>query len=192
MMIIIFSIANPLTRTSSDRYTDALLRRLNPTGTPTFRAPLRPPASVLDLGCGQGRWVIDAATVWKEHGTKLIGFDLVDLSSDFLKREKLSPENVEFVRGNLCVLFHFKASRIAPTISMSVSNTSCHSRTIRSTSLGWLTFLSAFLMTDGNSFWNKSAEFLRPVDVSSSSTTKFYSRTTTPLCHHRLLASRLL
>ncbi|KAK2461466.1 hypothetical protein APHAL10511_005929 [Amanita phalloides] len=78
----------------NDRYTDLLLRRLMPSGSPTFHDyGTKPPLSVLDLGCGLGHWVLYAADIWKT--SQFIGFDLVDLTSHIEK-----PENVTFVKGN--------------------------------------------------------------------------------------------
>lgn len=82
----------------SDHYTDTLLLRLNPNGTPSFHDyGHNPPAVILDMGCGQGHWILQAATAWKS--SQIIGFDLVDVTLPVLER----MENVAFVRGNLCV-----------------------------------------------------------------------------------------
>ncbi|KAF8641201.1 hypothetical protein AX17_000836 [Amanita inopinata Kibby_2008] len=78
----------------NDRYTNLLLSRLTPEGSPTFHNyGKRPPQSVLDLGCGLGHWILTAAEIWKS--CQFIGFDLVDLTSHIEK-----PDNVKFVRGN--------------------------------------------------------------------------------------------
>ncbi|KAJ4002199.1 hypothetical protein F5050DRAFT_1554202, partial [Lentinula boryana] len=55
---------------SVDRFTHQLLRRLNSNGTPSFynyvknKKPI--PSSILDLGCGEGHWIIDAHASWPE------------------------------------------------------------------------------------------------------------------------------
>ncbi|KIL71577.1 hypothetical protein M378DRAFT_6299 [Amanita muscaria Koide BX008] len=78
----------------NDRYTELLIQRLTPDGSPTFHDyGSKPPQAVLDLGCGQGHWVLTAAEVWTT--SHFIGFDLVDLTSHIQK-----PDNVTFVRGN--------------------------------------------------------------------------------------------
>lgn len=80
----------------SDRYTDILLQRLVPAGSPSFHDyGKRPPASVLDLGCGPGHWMLYAAGVWKT--SQITGFDIVDVTLP----EFETMENVHFVRGNL-------------------------------------------------------------------------------------------
>ncbi|KAJ3485484.1 hypothetical protein NLJ89_g11897 [Agrocybe chaxingu] len=78
----------------SDRYTDLLLQRLS-NGSPSFyEYGKRPPANVLDLGCGPGYWILHAANVWKN--TKFTGFDLVDVTTPAFE----TMENVDFVQGN--------------------------------------------------------------------------------------------
>ncbi|KAJ3575768.1 hypothetical protein NP233_g874 [Leucocoprinus birnbaumii] len=63
----------------NDRLTGDLLRRLNPTNSPTFHNyGNMPPSTILDLGCGQGYWVLDAAIAWKGYGTHVTGYDMVD------------------------------------------------------------------------------------------------------------------
>ena len=105
----------------SDRHTGELLARLNPTSSPSFHNyGNTPPTSVLDLGCGQGyvsfhltsimmpsifcrHWVVDAAIAWKGYGTKVTGYDMVDVSKALLPWviEQGVTGNVQFVRGNL-------------------------------------------------------------------------------------------
>ncbi|EAU89999.2 hypothetical protein CC1G_05915 [Coprinopsis cinerea okayama7 len=87
----------------NDRHTGDLLNRLNGTGSPTFYDyGNHPPATALDLGCGQGHWVVDAAIAWKGHGTKVTGYDLVDISKVLMPWavKQGVAENIRFVRGN--------------------------------------------------------------------------------------------
>jgi ubiquinone/menaquinone biosynthesis C-methylase UbiE len=80
------------------------LRRLNPNGSPTFHDyGLTPPLNVLDLGCGHGGWVVEAATAWKSFGTKVTGLDLVDVSSHSWEVNEASLDNITWVQGDLCV-----------------------------------------------------------------------------------------
>ncbi|KAH8119983.1 hypothetical protein DFH11DRAFT_1499327 [Phellopilus nigrolimitatus] len=80
----------------NEAYFDLLLRRLNSTGMPSFHEYIVPPRSVLDLGCGQGLWAQEAASVWAEMGTKVVGYDLVDLIGEKPK----SLPNLSWRRGN--------------------------------------------------------------------------------------------
>ncbi|EJD03744.1 uncharacterized protein FOMMEDRAFT_19108 [Fomitiporia mediterranea MF3/22] len=80
----------------NDLYFHLLLRRLNPTGSPSFRDYPYPPQDVLDLGCGQGTWAQEAAAAWAESGTRIVGYDLVDLVSDIAR----PPPNTTWRRGN--------------------------------------------------------------------------------------------
>lgn len=86
----------------SDRYMHTLLRRLNVNRSPSFydyvqhNKPL--PTSVLDLGCGEGYWLLDAANSWPD--AQIVGFDLVDVTVP----EVHKVEHLKFVRGNLYVL----------------------------------------------------------------------------------------
>jgi 2-polyprenyl-3-methyl-5-hydroxy-6-metoxy-1,4-benzoquinol methylase len=60
-----------------------LLDKLNSKASPTFCDLIsRPPIRVLDLGCGEGYWVVGAAEHWRKHGTEVIGFDLLELASN--------------------------------------------------------------------------------------------------------------
>lgn len=86
----------------SDHYTDILLRRLNPLDSPSFHDyGSTPPSLALDLGCGPGHWLLEANSAWSQ--CSVVGFDLVDI----LIPEIRSQENIEFVRGDLCVIFFF-------------------------------------------------------------------------------------
>lgn len=58
----------------------------------------KPPSHVLDLGCGQGHWLLDAANHWPS--AEFIGFDLVDI----MLAEIREKNNVKLVRGNLYVV----------------------------------------------------------------------------------------
>ncbi|KAI0962376.1 hypothetical protein AcV7_001233 [Taiwanofungus camphoratus] len=91
----------------NDYHTFDLLRRLSPDGSPTFHAYGRkPPSNVLDLGCGEGFWVLHAAKVWKSAGTKVTGLDLIDVHNNHAgevlpQLEAASvPKNVTWTRGN--------------------------------------------------------------------------------------------
>ncbi|KIJ94201.1 hypothetical protein K443DRAFT_12326 [Laccaria amethystina LaAM-08-1] len=78
----------------ADLYTDILLQRLVPSGSPTFHDyGKRPPAFVLDLGCGPGHWMLYAAGVWKS--SIITGLNLVNLTLP----EVATTENVHFRRG---------------------------------------------------------------------------------------------
>ncbi|KAF8993457.1 hypothetical protein BDQ17DRAFT_139486 [Cyathus striatus] len=87
----------------NDRQTGELLRRINPKNSPTYHDYGNfPPSRVLDLGCGQGHWVLDAAITWKGYGTRVTGMDMVDIA------KTLRPwavkhgvaDNIRFIRGN--------------------------------------------------------------------------------------------
>ncbi|OBZ79066.1 hypothetical protein A0H81_01444 [Grifola frondosa] len=91
----------------SDFYMHELLRRLNPNDSPTFHNYGRkPPSDVLDLGCGEGHWVLHAAKYWKSSHTKVTGLDLIDVHNNhtgqvFPQLEPVSvPKNVTWIRSN--------------------------------------------------------------------------------------------
>ncbi|PPQ96782.1 hypothetical protein CVT26_006266 [Gymnopilus dilepis] len=87
----------------NDRLTGELLMRLNPTASPSYHNyGNMPPTSVLDLGCGEGHWVVDAAIAWKGYGTKVTGYDMVDISQRLLSwaEEQGVKDNIRFVQGN--------------------------------------------------------------------------------------------
>jgi SAM-dependent methyltransferase len=83
---------------SVDRYTHMLLRRLIANGTPTFydyaKHKKSTPTSILDLGCGEGHWIIDASKSWPD--AQIVGFDLVDI----LLPEVRKINRLSFIRGN--------------------------------------------------------------------------------------------
>jgi len=84
---------------SSDRCADLLLQRLS-NGSPSFHDyGNKPPVTALDLGCGEGHWVLWAAGIWKT--THITGFDMVDITLPAFE----TTENVNFKQGNLCVTF---------------------------------------------------------------------------------------
>ena len=57
-----------------------------------YRAPLRAPARVLDVGCGSGQWAYDLCQEFP--GCLVVGYDLATTKPG-------QPENFAFVRGNL-------------------------------------------------------------------------------------------
>ena len=61
--------------------------------------------NVLDLGCGFGRWVVNAAMTWKSFGTHVTGFDLMDVPKLNSELDGASLKNITWVRGNLYVLY---------------------------------------------------------------------------------------
>lgn len=86
----------------SDRLTEVLLQKINSNGSPTFHDyGVKPPMNVLDLGCGFGRWVVEAAVTWKSFGTQVTGLDLVDVSKLNSELDGASLDNITWVRGNL-------------------------------------------------------------------------------------------
>ncbi|KAH9949383.1 S-adenosyl-L-methionine-dependent methyltransferase [Amylocystis lapponica] len=91
----------------NDYHTFDLLRRINPHNSPSFHDyGKKPPASVLDLGCGEGFWVLSAAKAWRWAGTQVTGFDLIDLHRNYAGEVRPEyqfasvPENVTWRRGN--------------------------------------------------------------------------------------------
>jgi hypothetical protein len=46
---------------------------------------------------------VEAATVWKSFGTKVTGFDLVNVGSHFSEVDEDSLDNITWVQGNLYV-----------------------------------------------------------------------------------------
>ncbi|KAJ6486116.1 S-adenosyl-L-methionine-dependent methyltransferase [Mycena vitilis] len=81
----------------SERATHFLMQRLRPVASPTFHDYKNtPPASVLDLGCGSGLWLLDAARTWRS--TQFVGLDLVDIAVSPLTDG--STQNVRLVRGD--------------------------------------------------------------------------------------------
>ncbi|GLB43494.1 putative ubiE/COQ5 methyltransferase family protein [Lyophyllum shimeji] len=79
----------------NDRYFDLLLRQLNPLENPSFHDYGRKvPFYVLDLGCGSGHWILEAATYWNQ--SSITGLDMVDI----LIPEARNHDNIHFVQGN--------------------------------------------------------------------------------------------
>ncbi len=82
-----------------DRLGTELLKRLNSVDGPSFHHyGNNPPATVLDLGCGEGHWMLDAAVAWKGYGTKVTGFDMVDITKS-LRTAALGTESLRTSRS---------------------------------------------------------------------------------------------
>ncbi|KAF7784174.1 hypothetical protein Agabi119p4_339 [Agaricus bisporus var. burnettii] len=78
----------------NEMYTNSLLRRLA-SSAPTFSTSMdKQPSNVLDLGCGQGYWLLDASYHWPY--AKFAGFDLVDV----MLPEVRERPNIRLVQGN--------------------------------------------------------------------------------------------
>ncbi|KAI0334340.1 hypothetical protein GY45DRAFT_1431564 [Cubamyces sp. BRFM 1775] len=91
----------------NDFQTHELLRKLTPVDSPTFHHfGKKPPAEVLDLGCGEGFWVLHAAKMWKSHHTKVTGLDLIDVHNNNVGEVNPqlepahTPKNVTWFRAN--------------------------------------------------------------------------------------------
>ncbi|KAG6874403.1 hypothetical protein C0995_015139 [Termitomyces sp. Mi166 len=83
----------------NDRQTGLLLRRLNPLPNPSFYDFTgEEPLSVLDLGCGAGHWVLEAANYWKQ--AIVTGVDIVDI---FLPQAR-DHHQIDFVQGNFLII----------------------------------------------------------------------------------------
>ncbi|KAI0756296.1 hypothetical protein C8Q80DRAFT_1215296 [Daedaleopsis nitida] len=91
----------------NDYQTHQLLCRLAPADSPTFhKFGKKPPADVLDLGCGEGFWVLYAAKHWKSTNTKVTGLDLIDVHNNEVgevhphREPEHIPKNVTWTRAN--------------------------------------------------------------------------------------------
>ena len=97
----------------SDYQTYQLLSKLMRADSPTFHNfGKKPPADVLDLGCGEGFWVLHAAKLWKSNNTRVVGLDLIDMHTNEAGEvhphlEPVQhPKNVAWERANLYVYWH--------------------------------------------------------------------------------------
>ncbi|KAF9654185.1 hypothetical protein BDM02DRAFT_3125103 [Thelephora ganbajun] len=73
----------------------AFLRSVARTSTVHFRVP---PTKVLELGCGPGHWVIDAAKEWP--GCDFVGFDLVNIQPPASYLDPSISKRVTWIHGN--------------------------------------------------------------------------------------------
>ncbi|KAG5715725.1 hypothetical protein E4T56_gene155 [Termitomyces sp. T112] len=82
----------------NDRQSELLLRRLNPLQNPSFHDFTgEEPITVLDLGCGSGRWLMEAANYWKQ--AIITGVDMVDI----LVPEARNHHQIDFIQGNFLI-----------------------------------------------------------------------------------------
>src|SRR6266404_298534 len=80
------------------------MRKLTQSQSPSFLSTSIPVPDALDLGCGDGQWVVHAAQVWGDHGTKLVGVDLPFSTEDSTATpSEPNTENPTLLRHNLCV-----------------------------------------------------------------------------------------
>ncbi|KAG9049724.1 hypothetical protein FS837_009369 [Tulasnella sp. UAMH 9824] len=84
----------------SDDKTYDLVKALQPErSSPSFYHFKHAPSMVLDLGCGVGRWVIEAAAEWTK--TRFIGLDLMDLQPDLSEKQyEEIRDRVQWVHNN--------------------------------------------------------------------------------------------
>ncbi|KAG8989439.1 hypothetical protein FRB94_007480 [Tulasnella sp. JGI-2019a] len=62
----------------ADDHTHELVKALIPTRNGlSFHEFAKSPSAILDLGCGEGRWVVEAAAQWKN--ARIVGLDLMDI-----------------------------------------------------------------------------------------------------------------
>ncbi|KAL1679688.1 hypothetical protein EV122DRAFT_251056 [Schizophyllum commune] len=86
----------------ADRVTHILLRRLLPPSSPTFYDyDTAPPTAALDLGCGAGHWLLDAAQAWQGYGTRLTGMDNIDLTRGTGLEKQATFVRSDFLRAPL-------------------------------------------------------------------------------------------
>ncbi len=68
-----------------------------------YASPLRNPTSILDVGCGTGRWAMDMATVFPH--ANIVGIDLVpppmEQANNTTSTADFRPDNFAFVQGNV-------------------------------------------------------------------------------------------
>ena len=76
--------------------------RLKTPGEPCFHQYGRsPPKHALDLGCGAGDWVIEAASSWASYGSFVTGVDLTEPPNV----RDLSGRNRQILSNARCPLF---------------------------------------------------------------------------------------
>jgi SAM-dependent methyltransferase len=64
-----------------------------------FLAPLSAPRSILDVGCGTGRWAIEMARQFPQ--ANIIGIDMAPPPSETASPADPRPDNYAFVQGNI-------------------------------------------------------------------------------------------
>jgi len=69
-----------------------------------YTAPITQPATILDVGCGSGRWATEMATIFPN--TQVTGFDLVDpklqnAAQQNAESSLVLPNNFTFIQGNI-------------------------------------------------------------------------------------------
>ncbi|KAH8834805.1 hypothetical protein DL96DRAFT_1571791 [Flagelloscypha sp. PMI_526] len=86
-----------------DELTHGLLRQLTIANSPSFHAYGNfAPTAVLDVGCGEGHWLLDAAVAWANHGTRITGIDAVDVTKSMWPRAASLrvKDSIQVLRSN--------------------------------------------------------------------------------------------
>ncbi|KAF8884089.1 hypothetical protein CPB84DRAFT_1750517 [Gymnopilus junonius] len=107
----------------NDRLTGELLARINPTASPSFyNYGNTPPTSVLDLGCGQGYWVVDAASPGKAMGQKVYCLGL--MSKVLREISALFEGTCSFRSRRLKFGSHSSLGSVAPQLDITIPSAS--------------------------------------------------------------------
>ncbi|MBA3823260.1 MAG: methyltransferase domain-containing protein [Ktedonobacterales bacterium] len=94
-----YALPKDIGETNRLNFQHFLLRQLN---QGNFRAPLRAPLDILDVGCGSGRWVLEMAAQFPESnvfGLDKVASDVGNLALGYGLNQR--PANAIFVAGDI-------------------------------------------------------------------------------------------